>query len=915
LRERTRREFLKDAALIGGGLASSTIAEGSLLSAGAQADEQRPHASPAAAKVPLSWLDQHPPLVAAGVSWGVPWARGTVARNRLITVTSAGHAVPTQSWPLAFWPDGSMKWTGLAVAADSQLSGLLAVELAPTVAPSAPIKIQDSAGGVEITNGPLQCRVGRGKGDLIESLAIDGRVIARNGRLMVLREDRSAYASSQTIREQNYVSRISRVTVEQSGPVRAVIRIEGTHTGPDVGHSPAREWLPFSVRLYFTAGLNSIRMVHSFVFDGDQATDFIRGIGVAFTVPFREERQNRHVRFASDNDGLFSEPILMSPGYRPSAVQNAIEFNKAQMLGKRIPNLAEMTLHDRNSFAALAVWDTYKLTQLGPDSFSIDKRTNPDSSWLHFTNGERARGLAFLGDVSGGLAVGVKRFWEKYPSALEITGASTTAGEMKIWFWSPDAPAMDLRHYDTVGHDINVTYEDYQEGFATPNGVANTSELTLWATPDTPEAAALVAMAKTANEPPLLVCAPQHYYDTHTLGIWSLPDGSTADLVSAEIQLDRAFSFYRGEVDRRRWYGFWDFGDFGRTYDPIRHEWMYDVGGHGWNNTELMPNAWLWFAFLRTGRADVFRLAEAMHRNTTEVDVYHSGRFAGLGSRHNVNHWGDGAKEARINEAFLKRFYYYLTTDERTGDLMREPLGTVEQTLLAVPPLREVLHRSDMRGIIRIGPDWLALASNWMAEWERTGDLRYQDYILTGMRDIGAMPDAFVNRGAFRFDPATKHLSDIGQPNQGVPDFMVLFGGDQIIMELIELIDCPEFVHAWALLCDKWAHATPGSRYSHLRIVAYSANFSHDAALENTAIQLFRESLKFKDGDHFPANLTDFQGPSVVEPVEETPGDSSFTPAMNTPEASQWAISVITATELFRQFRTDPGRAAPPLRR
>jgi hypothetical protein len=303
-------------------------------------------------------------------------------------------------------------------------------------------------------------------------------------------------------------------------------------------------------------------------------------------------------------------------------------------------------------------------------------------------------------------------------------------------------------------------------------------------------------------------------------------------------------------------------------------------------------------------------LAEAMHRNTTEVDVYHSGRFAGLGSRHNVNHWGDGAKEARINEAFLKRFYYYLTTDERTGDLLREPLGTVEQTLLKVPPLREVLHRTDMQGIIRIGPDWLALASNWMAEWERTGDQRYRDYILTGMKDIGAMPDAFVTRGAFRFDPATKHLSDIGLPNQGVPDFMVLFGGDQIIMELIQLIDCPEFAHAWALLCDKWAHMSPGSRYSHLRMVAYSANFSHDAALEGTAMELFRDSLRFQGGDHFPANLTPFEGPTVVEPVKETPGDSSFTRAMNTPEASQRAISIITATELFKQFRPDPGRAS-----
>jgi hypothetical protein len=330
---------------------------------------------------------------------------------------------------------------------------------------------------------------------------------------------------------------------------------------------------------------------------------------------------------------------------------------------------------------------------------------------------------------------------------------------------------------------------------------------------------------------------------------------------------------------------------------------MLDIGGHGWNNTELMPNAWLWFAFLRSGRADIFRLAEAMTRNTTEVDIYHSGRFAGLGSRHNVNHWGDGAKEARINEAFLKRFYYYLTTDERTGDLIREPLNVLEQTLIAVPPLREVLPRPITPALIRIGPDWLALASNWMAEWERTGDTRYRDYILTGMKDIGAMPDVFITRGAFRYDPATKHLSDIGDPNMATPEFMVLFGGDQIAMELIQLIDCPEFAHAWFMLCNKWAHDARGATYSKMRLTAYAANISHDPALEASALQLFRDALKFNDGDHFPANLTVIEGPSVPEPVMETPGHNSFTPAIATPEASQWAINIITTTELMRQFR------------
>lgn len=33
-------------------------------------------------------------------------------------------------------------------------------------------------------------------------------------------------------------------------------------------------------------------------------------------MPFREERQNRHIRFAGEGDGFWIEPVVLSPGYR-----------------------------------------------------------------------------------------------------------------------------------------------------------------------------------------------------------------------------------------------------------------------------------------------------------------------------------------------------------------------------------------------------------------------------------------------------------------------------------------------------------------------------------------------------------------------------------------------------------------------
>ncbi len=71
------------------------------------------------------------------------------------------------------------------------------------------------------------------------------------------------------------------------------------------------------------------------------------------------------------------------------------------------------------------------------------------------------------------------------------------------------------------------------------------------------------------------------------------------------------------------------------TYDQFRHQWRYDLGGYAWQNTELVPNMWLWLDFLRTGDPSVYYLAESMTRHTSEVDQYHAGEYKGLGSRHN----------------------------------------------------------------------------------------------------------------------------------------------------------------------------------------------------------------------------------------------------------------------------------------
>ena len=184
----------------------------------------------------------------------------------------------------------------------------------------------------------------------------------------------------------------------------------------------------------------------------------------------------------------------------------------------------------------------------------------------------------------------------------------------------------------------------------------------------------------------------------------------------AEKQMDSAFSFYKEEVDARKWYGLFDYGDIMHTYDSVRHIWKYDMGGFAWQNTELVPTYWLWLYFLRTGREDVFSMAEAMSRHCSETDIYHIGSLRGMGSRHNVRHWGCPCKEPRISMAGHWRLYYYLTGDHRLGEVMDEEKD-------AENALRHVKHyQEDGRLVIRSGPDWSSYVANWMTRYEGTLD-------------------------------------------------------------------------------------------------------------------------------------------------------------------------------------------------
>ncbi|GAA1578104.1 Tat pathway signal sequence domain protein [Kribbella sancticallisti] len=877
--EITRRQVLA-------GLAAAPVA--SLLDTPAAA--ARPAAVP---EVKLSWLEGRPGS-AAVTTWGTPWPKGSVRPDQTFALTAAdGSAVPVQSWPTAYWPDGTLKWSAHAIAADAPAHSYT-LKAGTATAPAVAVTVTDAKNYLDVDTGVIRARIRKDGAELISQVWRGAVEIARKGRLVNLKQDKIAEDEEATTSRDRFESDITSVKVEQAGPVRAVVRIDGRHT-----NAKGKSWLPFTVRLYFYAGAENIRMVHTFVYDRDGQHDYIAGLGVRFRVPLRDATYDRHVRFVGAGHGLLSEAVKGITGLRrdPGAAVRA-----AQIAGTKLPDPATWDQRVTTRLQYIPEWGDYTLSQLSADGFTVRKRTKQGNGWVPVDQGERASGLGYVGGVSGGLAFGLRDFWQRHPTQLDIRGAHTDEAEVTVWLWSPDAGPMDTRFYhDGMGQDtfpeqlegLNITYEDYEPGFGTPYGVARTSELTFWALAATPTAERLGAMADQVRTPPQLINPVDHLVTTKVFGGLVTPvDRSHPAKKAIEDHLDFLFDYYRGQVEQRHWYGFWDYGDIMHTFDEDRLVWRYDIGGYAWDNSELSPDLWLWYAFLRSGRADIFRFAEAMTRHTGEVDVYHLGQWAGLGTRHGVQHWADSAKQQRISTAIYRRFFYYLTADERTGDLLSELVDS-DRTFLVLDPLRKIRtepYTPDPHALaIGLGTDWSGLAAAWLTEWERQGPKAAiaRTKLLGTMETIAAMPNGFVTGGGL-YDLDTGRFAPVTAKTVSVSHLSAMFGQVEICAELIDLVEMPAFEQAWLQYCRLYnasraeQTAECGAhfgnlilRQGHARLTAYAA-----ARLDrdDLAARAWRE---FYTGDGYAPTL-----PWTAQPVAST---------LNPTEAATWVSTNTTA--------------------
>ena len=828
-------------------------------------------------------------------TFGTYWAKGETSMNTFTLTAADGVTLPMQTEIAARWPDGSVKW--VRHTADARQMGDGAEVLPGEEAPkNTAIRMDEQDDGWHIDAGSITLTVCKPGSDcLVRDVQLDGRLRVSRITPVFLLERRMAHPDGEDIRVREGCTRVQTVEIEAPGPLECTVKF--------TGYYEAREKLmPFVIRM--AAGLNApdVRFDHTFIYNGVEERDFLKGMGLRFHAPLAGEKYNHHVKFVTDY-GVFHEPAMLMEARIP---RTGSGMKEQQLRGENLiftPGTpeAETAAHVAQDVPA---WNHFAMTQLTADSFLLQKRTKPGRCLITCHQGRRTDGAVAVSGENGGILLAQRDFWQRYPAGLEVEGLASGEAACTVWFHSPKAAAYDFRHYDDRAYPYS-NYEGFEKYGASAAGIATTSQCSLMLANEYPADAALTAFSAAVQMPAVYVASPEEYHAKRAFGYWSLPCRDNDAERSLEDVMEGAIAFYQQQIEQRRWYGLFDYGDIMHSYDAFRHTWKYDIGGCAWQNTELVPTYWLWLYFLRTGREDVFSMAEAMSRHCSETDIYHFGPMKGIGSRHNVRHWGCSCKEPRVSMAGHHRPMFYLTGDRRLGDVLDEVVSAADSldNLYFYHGGKGKFHKPNAR----TGPDWSSFVSNWMTADERHSDETLRNKILTGIVDISKAPMRLGSGPAFNFDAGTGSMTYIGEAHHDI-HLSLCMGAPQVWMETADMLDhelfkdmLAEYGHTYlmtdeerAAVYGEYAKGKPyGMNYVAAALAAYGATRLGNTNLASRAW----ETLLLAS----PRRYTNKPFTGDVYAVTREGDELKEHEWLSTNYVSQWCLNTMICLELIRE--------------
>ncbi|OAF56098.1 hypothetical protein VC83_07392 [Pseudogymnoascus destructans] len=162
-------------------------------------------------------------------------------RGNCAMACGSNEKIDLQSWVTGYWSDGSVKWTGHAIAAPENILDeytVTASKSAASIESSTNSKtkfvVTDTAKKITLDTGKLKVSFPKTGNNIIDTIqTASGKIIGQDGRLGLQSQLGVDFNSdnrrSQSIRNLDFASNIEEVTVEKHNTVRALVTVRDRH--------------------------------------------------------------------------------------------------------------------------------------------------------------------------------------------------------------------------------------------------------------------------------------------------------------------------------------------------------------------------------------------------------------------------------------------------------------------------------------------------------------------------------------------------------------------------------------------------------------------------------------------------------------------------------------------------------------
>ncbi|MFQ5811530.1 MAG: hypothetical protein ACE5JM_18075, partial [Armatimonadota bacterium] len=475
------------------------------------------------------------------------------------------------------------------------------------------IRVEDGASDVTVTTGPLRFVVSRRSPRLIDAawLDADGDGAFAESEIIVARRASGAPSvrndrgdGHRLAPEVDYT-----VTVEQPGPLHAILKVQGWYASRDA------RLCQHIARLHAYAGYSFVRVEHTFVVGYDTEQTRLTDIAIPLAV---------------NVDAAAKATFGLGPG------------DTRQITG-----------------AAYLVQDA-------ADRFSLKAGDGTE-----LATGERAAGWVDLSDGRAGLTLGLRHMWQEYPRELEVRGGQLIAHLWPAHHDRPlDFDAKAVLGAELYKAWDKVYWQNWYEGgldkYDQAYGLAKTNELMLYF--HGPDGSEGRDPCRTLDEPVIVATTPEWMCRSGVMGPVHPRDRES--FPDVERKLDAAMTRFEWLREHLGNYGMIDYGDvnYNLDLDEENNRWLprpWRRFASRFYGHPVMP----WVQFLRTGERRYLQWGVDNARHVMDIDMSHltseelgkrrGGRFGGNGGiLHYAGNIYDIGCDSHVDHLLL---YYYLT--------------------------------------------------------------------------------------------------------------------------------------------------------------------------------------------------------------------------------------------------------------